>query len=434
MHRLIMLSSTYQMASKFLNENNARIDPDNRYLWRMNRQRLDAEELWDALHATAGTLNLKMGGRPIVPPLAEEELAALLENWHWPVTAEAQEHDRRGIYILVRRNFRFPMFDVFDSPVNSISAASRDVTTVAPQALWRLNNKTSYRQAQEFAARLIREDSAGWNKPDFGGGQTGWQGKKAGAHAGWAKRIEGSHVPFGFDVPAGTVMTHGPTSVLWQSPADEGGGVLDLTGAMWNIRHLGRSGAWKLWKNDKTLLTEGTIDDSLGSSAKPFNLSSGSGGAAALREISYAAGDTFRLEILEPDFVAVNLNIKVRRTNNLAADFGLESNPTPAGWQYGESLENGGGVVGPAIKPIEVVFDPDRWVENAWRVALARAPSPEEKQEALRLIETLANRSAETRPLENLPAMLAGLSPNQVAALTGFCLAIFNLNEFMYVD
>jgi hypothetical protein len=69
------------------------------------------------------------------------------------------------MYILVRRNFRFPMFEVFDAPVNSVSCPARDVTTVAPQALWFMNNATMFRQAQELAARLVREsgnDSQTW--------------------------------------------------------------------------------------------------------------------------------------------------------------------------------------------------------------------------------------------------------------------------------
>src|SRR5947199_10345464 len=128
----------------------------------MNRRRLEAESLWDAVHAVAGTLNLKMGGRPVMPPLAPEELTNKAE---WVVAADPQEHTRRGLYILVRRNFRFPMFEVFDSPVNAVSSPRRDVTTVAPQALWALNNHRAFRQAQEFAGRLVREagdEPAGW--------------------------------------------------------------------------------------------------------------------------------------------------------------------------------------------------------------------------------------------------------------------------------
>jgi hypothetical protein len=53
------------------------------------------------------------------------------------------------------------MFEVFDSPVNSVSAPRRDVTIVAPQTLWSLNNRRAFRQAQELAARLLREAPAG---------------------------------------------------------------------------------------------------------------------------------------------------------------------------------------------------------------------------------------------------------------------------------
>ncbi len=150
LHRTIMLSAAYQMDSAWQSEANAAIDPANHYLWKMNRRRLEAEALWDAIHAAAGTLNLKMGGRPVVPPLMSDEGAPNL----WTVSADPADHTRRGLYVLQRRNFRFPMFDVFDLPVNAVSAPSRDTTSVATQALWLLNNATAQRQAQAFAARL----------------------------------------------------------------------------------------------------------------------------------------------------------------------------------------------------------------------------------------------------------------------------------------
>ncbi|MFN8009700.1 MAG: DUF1553 domain-containing protein, partial [Terriglobia bacterium] len=131
----------------------------------MNRQRLEAETLWDAMHAISGTLNLKMGGRAVAPPLAEDEMNALGSLWQWPVSADPTEHQRRGLYILVRRNYPYPMFQVFDGPENAVSCPERDVTTVAPQALWFLNNQISFQQAQEFAGRLVRE--AGENPADW---------------------------------------------------------------------------------------------------------------------------------------------------------------------------------------------------------------------------------------------------------------------------
>ena len=157
LHRTIMLSDTYQRASAYENPDNLARDGDNRYLWRMNRRRLEAEALWDFVHAAAGTINLKAGGRPVVPKLADDEMSALREPWQWTVSADPAEHTRRGLYLLVRRNFRFPMFEAFDSPVNSVSNAKRDVTIVAPQALWSLNNRRAFGQATQFAGRLVRE-------------------------------------------------------------------------------------------------------------------------------------------------------------------------------------------------------------------------------------------------------------------------------------
>ena len=159
MHRLIMLSNTYQMASRYFDERAALDDPGNRCFWRMNGRRVEGEILWDALHMVAGNLNLEMGGRPALPPLNEEELVGIQEKkkWELVVPADPSQHHRRGIYILARRNFTFPLFAKFDSPQHMVSCPRRDETTVAPQALWLLNNRTIQEQARVFAARLVRE-------------------------------------------------------------------------------------------------------------------------------------------------------------------------------------------------------------------------------------------------------------------------------------
>ena len=153
MHWLIMTSSAYQMSSLHSNPEAGSLDPDNRFLWRMNRTRLEGEVLWDAMLSAAGTLNLEMYGRPAVPPLQEEELGA--QAGRWPVVAVPEDQNRRGIYILVQRNFTFPMFEAFDNPQSAVSCPRRDVTTVAPQALWFLNNRIAFQQAGAFAARLV---------------------------------------------------------------------------------------------------------------------------------------------------------------------------------------------------------------------------------------------------------------------------------------
>ena len=166
MHRLIMLSQTYRQASRYSDESALAKDPKNRFLWRMNRRRLEGEAIWDTVLSVAGTINLQMFGPPVVPPIAAEEQAQLHE-WR-PYSLDPKQHTRRAIYVMSRRNAKHPLFDVFDSPPTAESCPGRTVTTVSLQALWLLNNRTSFKQAQAFAARLVKQtesqDSAEWVK------------------------------------------------------------------------------------------------------------------------------------------------------------------------------------------------------------------------------------------------------------------------------
>ena len=155
MHRLIMLSNTYQRTSRFSNPKNSAVDPANLYWWRMKRKRLEAEALWDSIHSVAGTLTLEIGGRSFCPPV--EGQAG--KNWvKIPVELENSDLNRRAIYIMVQRNFGFPMFETFDTPDPAVSCSVREVTTVPPQALFFMNNKMIVGQAKEFAQRLVREN------------------------------------------------------------------------------------------------------------------------------------------------------------------------------------------------------------------------------------------------------------------------------------
>ena len=156
MHHLLLLSNTYRLSGQFDAEN-ARIDPDNRYLWRMNRRRLDAEQLRDSVLAVAGTLNKKMGGRPVIPPLTEEERTGLWAPYQWPTSLDPAEHHRRSVYVYVKRSFPYPMLSIFDAPESSVSCPRRDATTVAPQALALFNSRFMLQQAGALAERLEKE-------------------------------------------------------------------------------------------------------------------------------------------------------------------------------------------------------------------------------------------------------------------------------------
>ena len=169
MHRQMMLSSTYRLASVASDESIAR-DPDNRLFGRMYRQRLDADAIRDSILAVAGTLNLKMGGVGVIPPLTSEEILAARTPHLWPANPDPSQHVRRTVYLQVKRSMALPMLQIFDAPDTARSCARRETSTVAPQALAMMNSAFVLEQAGHFASRLLAKDGedhrgqvdAGW--------------------------------------------------------------------------------------------------------------------------------------------------------------------------------------------------------------------------------------------------------------------------------
>ncbi len=159
MHRLMMTCSTYQQATTHF-ETAARIDPENKLLWRFPRQRLEGEVIRDSALAVAGRLNTQMGGPSIFPELP----AGMESRGGWPVSQDSLDRDRRSVYVFVRRNTRFPMFDTFDMPDTHESCARRNVTTSPLQALTLLNSAQMLDLAQSFAARVLRKVGSDRNR------------------------------------------------------------------------------------------------------------------------------------------------------------------------------------------------------------------------------------------------------------------------------
>jgi hypothetical protein len=156
MHRLIMLSNTYRTSSVATSES-LRKDPDNFLLSRMNRQRLNADELRDTMLATSGNLNLKMGGMGIIIPLTKEEIEAARMPNLWPPNPDPREYNRRTIYLQMKRSMTLPMLQTFDAPDTALSCPRRDTSTVAPQALTLMNSDFSVAEADKFAELLVKE-------------------------------------------------------------------------------------------------------------------------------------------------------------------------------------------------------------------------------------------------------------------------------------
>jgi hypothetical protein len=152
MHRLIMLSNTYQQSSDF-NEAASKVDPGNGLWWRYPRHRLTGEDIRDATLFVSGQLNLKMGGPSIFPDIPE----GMEVRGGWKKNEKEEEKNRRSIYVFVRRNSRYPLFQAFDMPDTHESCARRSTTTTAPQALSLLNDRIFLLAAQAFAGRVLKE-------------------------------------------------------------------------------------------------------------------------------------------------------------------------------------------------------------------------------------------------------------------------------------
>jgi hypothetical protein len=164
MHRLMVLSATYQQASRWSDPRGRQIDPDNRLLARMNRRRLEAETLRDNALAVAGTLNTTFGGRGIRVPL-EPEIYELIfteeePDGLWPTTPDPRQLGRRSLYLYNKRNVRLPLLEAFDQPDTLTSCPVRPTSTFAPQALILLNGPFLRQQAAALAAWLLRSSSA----------------------------------------------------------------------------------------------------------------------------------------------------------------------------------------------------------------------------------------------------------------------------------
>jgi hypothetical protein len=152
MHRLIMLSNTYQQSTQF-NPEAAKIDPEDKLVWRYNRHRLEGEAIRDAMLEVSGRLNLKMYGRGVFPPLPE----GVDPRGGWKRNEDPAETQRRSVYTFVRRNVRYPMFEVFDMPDTHESCPRRNTTVTAPQALELLNNELVLDWSKSLAGKVLND-------------------------------------------------------------------------------------------------------------------------------------------------------------------------------------------------------------------------------------------------------------------------------------
>ncbi len=159
LHRLIVMSATYQQSSAIRGDVQQRLeDANNRLLAHGPRFRVDAEVVRDVFLSASGLLNAKIGGRSVYPPAPAFlfQRPASYGPKHWAYEKDAEKY-RRAIYTFRFRSVPYPALQVFDAPSGEFSAVRRPRSNTPLQALTTLNEPLFVECAQALARRVISE-------------------------------------------------------------------------------------------------------------------------------------------------------------------------------------------------------------------------------------------------------------------------------------
>jgi hypothetical protein len=153
MHKLIVMSATYQQSSRATPALHAR-DPENRLLARGPRIRLDAELIRDSLLRVGGLLSPKLGGPSVFPP---QPPSVTTEGVYGPIKwtpSTGEDRYRRGMYTFLKRSIPYAMFSTFDGVTGETCQARREISNTPLQALTMLNDLVVIESAQKLGATL----------------------------------------------------------------------------------------------------------------------------------------------------------------------------------------------------------------------------------------------------------------------------------------
>ena len=153
LHRLIVTSQTYQQASR----NPAvapDVDPDNKWLARMNRTRLDAEQIRDTVLQISGRLDLRMGGPSDVQFDLQPGIHVTPKVDYTKFNVDDAAGRRRGVYRFLFRTLPDPFMDALDCPAGDQWMPVRNAQVTVQQALGLWNSAFMTRQCEHFARRL----------------------------------------------------------------------------------------------------------------------------------------------------------------------------------------------------------------------------------------------------------------------------------------
>ncbi len=154
LHRLLVTSAVYRQSSA-TRADCAATDAGNAFLWRMNRLRLDAEQVRDSILQASGKLDLKMGG-PSVRQFTYEDpnpdVTPKVDYGKYDV--DHPDNFRRAIYRWIYRTLPDPFMETLDCPDASQLTGSRNVSVTPLQAMAVLNDRFVVRQSEHLAARI----------------------------------------------------------------------------------------------------------------------------------------------------------------------------------------------------------------------------------------------------------------------------------------
>ena len=150
MHRLLMNSRTYQLASEGPPAS-AAADGANEFFWKYSRRRLDAEQIRDSLLVASGDMEWGSPGPHPFP-----HMATWIYMQHGPFS-DVYESNRRGVYLMTQRIQRHPYLGMFDGADPAISVAQRPLTISPVQALYSMNADFVHARAKAWAERLLKD-------------------------------------------------------------------------------------------------------------------------------------------------------------------------------------------------------------------------------------------------------------------------------------
>ncbi len=154
MHRLILLSSTYQMSAEVTPAKREK-DPENRLLSRFSIRRKTVEEIRDSLLLLDGSLDLTMGGTLQKGEGTDNEFSDSRKSIH------PDDSKRRTVYLALRRSNLATLFTLYDFGDATTSTEIRSETNVAPQALYMMNSKFVADRSRGLAKEILQQEATG---------------------------------------------------------------------------------------------------------------------------------------------------------------------------------------------------------------------------------------------------------------------------------